>query len=235
MTTYDEFSGPAVRDDLWRFLEVPLGDSQTWSCAEPHAITEVGDGIVSVTIDEFTRFHSDVQILDNPKHLLVSVEEFDLTAGPRTFAVDMAAENIGVSGQDYRDGFAAFNILDMSSAQVFDLIATNKHAYAIHERLYVPGVVDKDQAFTHIVHAPLADVRIKQAEFHRYAITIDSGAGTVTWQVDDIPVYTVRSSEIPAKIQIGFGIITLHPIEDGRSVSLRGQGLQGRWRNFTID
>ncbi|GAA5063054.1 DUF6081 family protein [Nocardia callitridis] len=233
-TTYDDFAGPTVRDDRWQFLEVPLGGTETWTYADPTAETEVGDGEVSVTIDEFSRSHSQVQILDNPKHLLVSVEQFDLASGPRTFSVEMSAENIGVSGQDYRDGFAAFNVLDMSSAQVFDLIATNKHAYAIHERLYVPGVVNTDQAFTHIVHAPLTAVRIEAGEFNRYEITIDREAGTVHWRVDGILVYTVRAVEIPATVQIGFGIITLHPIEGGKSVSVRGQGLHGRWRNFTV-
>ncbi|MBF6166070.1 hypothetical protein IU486_14960 [Streptomyces gardneri] len=233
--TYDDLNGPELREDRWRFLEVPLGADQTWRYADPAAHTEVGEGTVSLRIDAFTRSHAEVQILDNPKHLLVSTEAFDLTAGARTFAVEMAAENIGVTGEDYRDGFAAFNVLDMSSAQVFDLIATGKHAYAIHERLFVPGVVPQEEAFTHVVHAPLAGVDIKPGEFHRYAVTIDRTAGTADWYVDDSPVYTTRAPQLPETVQIGFGIITLHPIEDGRSTSLRGQGLHGSWRNFTVD
>ncbi|WP_406274815.1 DUF6081 family protein [Nocardia sp. NBC_00881] len=233
--TYDELNGPDLRNDRWRFLEVPLGEGQAWSYADPSARTDIEDGTVSVRIDAFTRSHSDVQILDNPKHLLVSVQEFDLNGGPRTFAVEMAAENIGSTGEDYRDGFAAFNVLDMGSAQVFDLIATSKHAYAIHERLFVPGVVPKEQAFTHIVHAPLAGIDIKPAEFHHYAVTIDRDASTVGWSVDATPVYTAHVLNLPEKVQIGFGIITLHPIRDGQSTSLRGQGLHGLWRKFTVD
>ncbi|MEU7767262.1 DUF6081 family protein [Nocardia sp. NPDC049190] len=232
---YDDLNGPRLREDRWRFLEVPLGGDQTWRYADPAAQTDIDDGTVSVRIDAFTRSNSDVQILDNPKHLLVSVEEFDLTGGPRTFAVEMAAENIGATGEDYRDGFAAFNVLDMNSAQVFDLIATSKHAYAIHERLFVPGVVDKELAFTHVVHAPLAGVDIKPTQFHRYAVSIDRSTGAVGWSVDDFPVYTTHAPNLPEKIQIGFGIITLHPIEDGHSTSLRGQGLHARWRQFTVD
>jgi hypothetical protein len=235
MTVYDDLTGPQIRGDRWRFLEVPLSDTETWTYADAAAQTEVGDGVMSVRIEAFTQSHSEVQILDNPKHLLVSTEVFDLTAGPRTFSVEMAAENIGVTGTDYRDGFAAFNVLDMASAQVFDLIATSTDAFAIHERLFVPGVVDKSAAFTHVVHAPLAGIDIKPAAFHRYAITIDNNADTVIWQVDDIPLYTADSSNLPDKVQIGFGIITLHPIQNGRSTSQRGQGLHGRWRNFSID
>lgn len=235
MASYDDLSGPTLRDDRWQFLEVPLGDSQSWRYSDPAATTEVGDGTVSVRIGEFTRSHSDVQILDNPKHLLISVADFDLTAGPRTFSVEMAAENIGSTGADYRDGFAAFNVLDMTTARVYDLIATSRQAYAIHERLFVPGVVPKDQAFTHVAHAPLAGIDYKPGEFHSYGITIDVAAGTVAWRIDDVEVYSARPLELPQSVRIGFGIITLHPIEDGHSVSLRGQGLDARWRNFTVD
>ncbi|MGK8524345.1 DUF6081 family protein [Nocardia asteroides] len=233
--TYDDLNGPQLREDRWRFLEVPLAADQAWRYADPAARTEIGDGTVSIRIEAFTRSNAEVQILDNPKHLLVSTGAFDLTAGPRTFAVEMAAENIGVTGEDYRDGFAAFNVLDMGSAQVFDLIATGKHAYAIHERLFVPGVVPREEAFTHVVHAPLAGVEIKPGEFHRYAVTIDRAAGLVGWYVDDSPVYSTRAPELPETVQIGFGIITLHPIADGRSTSLRGQGLHASWRGFTVD
>ncbi|MGQ4599330.1 DUF6081 family protein [Nocardia sp. R6R-6] len=233
--TYDDLNGPDLRADRWRFLEVPLGADRTWRYADPAAETEIEDGTVTVRINAFTRSHAEVQILDNPKHLLVSTEAFDLTTGSRTFAVEMAAANIGATGEDYRDGFAAFNVLDMGSAQVFDLIATSRSAYAIHERLLVPGVVPTEQAFTHVVHAPLAGVDIKPGEFHRYAVTIDRSAGTVGWYVDDSPVYTTRAARLPVTAQIGFGIITLHPIEDGHSTSLRGQGLHGSWRNFTVD
>ncbi|WP_280239576.1 DUF6081 family protein [Nocardia abscessus] len=233
--SYDDLNGPDLNEDRWRFLEVPLGEGRSWCYADPAACTEVGEGTVSVRIDAFTRSHADVQILDNPKHLLVSTEAFDLTGGARTFAVEMAAENIGATGEDYRDGFAAFNVLDMSSAQVFDLIATGKHAYAIHERLLVPGVVPAQEAFSHVVHAPLAGVDIKPGEFHRYTVTLDRAAGTAGWYVDDAPVYRAHVPQLPETVQIGFGIITLHPIQDGHSTSLRGQGLHAAWRDFTVN
>ncbi|WP_024802787.1 DUF6081 family protein [Nocardia sp. BMG51109] len=234
MTSYDDLSGPTLRDDRWQYLQFPIGDDETWTYAEPDAKTDVGDGAVSVRIDEFTRSHPQVQLLDNPKHLLVSTEEFDLTTGPRTFAVDMTAENIGSTGEDYRDGFAAFNVLDMATADIFDLIVTSRHAYAIHERLYVPGVIDPADAFTHVVHAPLAGISPRPGHHHRYAITLDPARHTVTWRIDDTPVYTAHPATLPGSVRIGFGIITLHPIADGHSTSLRGQGLHGHWRHFDI-
>ncbi|WP_280266291.1 DUF6081 family protein [Nocardia wallacei] len=234
MPLYDDLSGPALRDDRWQYLQVPLDETQSWTYREPDAKTDVGAGAVSIRIDEFTRSHSQVQILDNPKHLLVSTEEFDLTAGPRTFSVEMTAENIGATGEDYRDGFAAFNVLDMATADVFDLIVTSRHAHAIHERLFVPGVVDPADAFTHVVHAPLAGLDIAPGGFHRYAVTLDRDGRTVTWRIDGRPVFVTHPDSLPTAVRIGFGLITLHPIHDGRSTSLRGQGLHGHWRNFDI-
>lgn len=236
MRTYDDLSSQNLSDDRWVFLEVPLPGAEAWRYAEPDAVTDVGDGVVSITIDKFTRSHSDVQILDNPKHLLVSAESFDLGSGRRTFSVDMSAENLGVTGDDYRDGFAAFNVLDMATGRVFDLAATSTQPLAIHERLFVPGVIPKEEAFTHIVHAPLNGVDgIAPREFHNYAISFDAAAGTVTWTVDDAVLYATTPPAMPSTVQIGFGIITLHPIRDGHSTSVRGQGFHGRWRNFVVD
>ncbi|WP_067889655.1 DUF6081 family protein [Nocardia vaccinii] len=72
MTLYDDLSGPTLRDGRWQFLQVPIDETRTWTYTEPEAKTDVSDGTVSIRIDEFTRSHSQVQILDNPKHLLVS-------------------------------------------------------------------------------------------------------------------------------------------------------------------
>ncbi|PSK96071.1 hypothetical protein CLV30_12712 [Haloactinopolyspora alba] len=235
MTIYDDLSSQGLRDDRWTFLEIPQPGADPWRYAEPHAVTEVDDGVLSITVETFTRSHSDVQILDNPKHLLVSVDSFDVTAGPRTFSVDMSAENLGATGEDYRDGFAAFNVLEMATGRVFDLAATSQQPYAIHERLFVPGMIPQEEAFTHMVHAPLSGLDFKPHQFHHYAISFDPGAGTVTWAVDDTVVYSTGSATMPSTVQIGFGMFTLHPIRDGRSTSLRGQGLRGRWRNFVVD
>ncbi|MFC8042998.1 DUF6081 family protein [Nocardia sp. NPDC057353] len=235
MTTYDDFAGGAVDPARWQFLEVPLGPGETWRYADPAAAVTVADGAVTVRIPEFTLANPAVQILDNPKYLMVSTEEFDLTAGPRTFGVRMAATTLGADGSDYRDGFAAFNVLDMATAQVFDAIATGRHAYAIHERLLVPGVVDPADAFTHVVHAPLAGDAVKAGEFQHYAVTIDRAAERVEWRAGGALVYTVRAAALPERVRIGFGIITLHPLADGRSTSLRGQGLAAAWRDFTVD
>jgi hypothetical protein len=37
---------------------------------------------------------------------------------------------------------------------------------------------------------------------------------------------------MPKAVKLGFGLFTLHPILNGKSCSLRGQGMLGRWRNF---
>jgi hypothetical protein len=39
---------------------------------------------------------------------------------------------------------------------------------------------------------------------------------------------------IPERARIGFGIWTMLPIRDGRSLSIDGQGMTARWRRFRV-
>jgi hypothetical protein len=39
---------------------------------------------------------------------------------------------------------------------------------------------------------------------------------------------------IPERVRIGFGIWTMLPIRDGRSLSINGQGMTARWRRFRV-
>ncbi|MFE5854637.1 hypothetical protein ACFQ61_15675 [Streptomyces sp. NPDC056500] len=49
----------------------------------------------------------------------------------------------------------------------------------------------------------------------------------VSWYIDDRLTYEARDTEVPPTLRIGMGLFTLHPLHDGRSVSLRGQGMAG--------
>ncbi|WP_160174438.1 DUF6081 family protein [Archangium violaceum] len=43
-----------------------------------------------------------------------------------------------------------------------------------------------------------------------------------------------EGTAIPERVQLGFGLFTLHPIHEGRSRSLKGQGLKASWGRFEI-
>lgn len=112
------------------------------------------------------------------------------------------------------------NVLDMASGWVFDLCLTSDTIRAIYERLPMPGV---KRPFTYVVENPLAAVEIAPGRMHRFELTLDAARGAAEWRVDGQLVYDVRSVEIPGRVNVGMGLITLHPIVGGRSCSVRGQ------------
>lgn len=223
-TIYDDFTGPELDESRWVFLEYPPGDDgSSWRCDEPGARTRVGEGTLDIHIERFERAHDQVPIMDNPKHLLLSTRAFALPpSGAATFTMDLAVTSHNAAPRDYRDGFASMNVLDMSSGWVFDACATGDSLFSIYERLPMPGV---ENPFTHVVEAPLSGVATQQGQSHTHSVTLDAARGLAQWHVDETLIYQVLGVEIPARVNIGLGIFTLHPILDGKSTSLRGQGL----------
>lgn len=231
---YDDFSGPQLDAGKWMYLEYRMPDGSSWRCAEPGAVTSVADGALSVSVDRFRLEHDGIQIMDNPKHLLLSTKSFSLPrSGLITFSADMAVSCRGNDLHDYRDGVAAFNVLDMESGWVFDVAANNDHMWAIHEMLPVPSAAAAP--FTHVVEDPFAGLTMRPGRPHRCQVVIDTGAGSVTWLVDDKPIHHVASAHLPRQVRVGLGMFTLRPIVFGKSQSLRGQGMSAWWSNLTVE
>ncbi len=233
--SYDAFPGPVLDGGLWRPLVTPQADGSDWVYAEPDAQVRFEGGAVEIGVERFTRAHDSAQSPDNAKHLLMSARAFLVPENRTvTFAVDMAARKLNGSPADYRDGFVTFNVFDMQSLLVFDVISTGSRILSVYERLAVPGVVEGEDAFTYVIDPPLCGVRAVPGVFQHCAISVDAAAGSVEFRADGVLVYSIASLPvIPRELHLGMGLMTLLPIEEGRSVSLRGQGMVGRWRNFT--
>lgn len=230
---HDERRDPEWAGHRWQVLEIPLADGGVWRHEEPTLQTSIVDGVIELRVERFERSHDTVQIYDNPKHLIISDTKYDVPRGGESvFTVQMAAENIGGDALDYRDGFAAFNVFDLENADIFDHVSTGKRALVVHEHLLVPNVTDPSDAFTWMVEAPLALDEFDPADFHEYAIAFDPAARKVRWFIDDRLVFEARDVNVPYSLQLGLGLFTLYPLENGRSVSLRGQGMAGRWKNL---
>ncbi len=231
--TYDDLARPELDMSRWFYLAPPpeLSAAQ-WTCREPNARTEVAGGRLSVHIERFEKEHHQAQMLDNPKHLLLSTESFAVPpTGRVSVAMEMAATSINATPRDYRDGFATLNVIDPSAGWVFDLCATSDMIFSIYERLPVPGV---EHPFSYVVDEPAAGLDIASGRAHHYQVTLDAGRGAAEWRVDGHLVFDARDIEIPAEVKIGMGIITLHPIVEGRSRSVRGQGLAASFGPMSV-
>lgn len=105
---------------------------------EPSAELKSDGREITLNVPRFERSDGRLQLFDNSKHLMVSTSSFELRPDSVSrFSVEMAAENIGGNADDYRNGFAAFNVADLVSAWVWDHALTSRRTWAIHERLQI--------------------------------------------------------------------------------------------------
>jgi hypothetical protein len=228
---YDSFEGPTLDMTRWFHLSFPLPDGTTFVAEEPGAKATTGDGGLRVVIDQFTQCHP-VQMADNCKYLVLSTEDFALPeAGKISFSASIAAQAVNATPHDHRDGFAAFVLCDPVNGWVYDLCTSGETAFAIFERLAYPGVTSP---FTRMVSDPLFGPSATPGQLHHCEITIDTSAKQITWQMDGKTVHEELVAELPASLKIGMGVFTVHPLTDGASTSLHGQGLTASWRNLRV-
>jgi hypothetical protein len=227
---YDEFTGPALNSSLWEPLSFgPL------VALESEARTTVEDGVLTVDIPEFTNSDPGSQGIDNSKHVVLSKQGFRLPAdGVGRFSVDLRAEITGDGSGDYRQGVAAFIVIDTTGGthMVFDVLSMGDRFFAEHEVLAMPG---QEDPFTRMIEDPFffgrAGIR-PDPDFRRCSVEIDRSRGQVTWKIDDEILYVAAGlTGLPEEVHLGFGIFTLVPLGEGKG-SCHGQGARASWRNF---
>jgi hypothetical protein len=223
--TYDELRGPDLDAAHWIPARLPLPAGGEHIALDPNAELAVGAGEVRVTIPRFSLAHS-------AKHLHFSTQKFELSPGrPATFAVDLAVQNIGGDPADYRRGMAAFHVFDPDvSKRVFAVVGTSTRVFAMHEQV-APADGGAGELFYHVVESPYEDFDDDFTRLRASEITLDRSRSTAAWHVDGHKVYEAHTF-IPERVLIGFGIWTMLPERDGRSVD--GQGMNARWRRFRV-
>ena len=222
-----------LKADIWQMAGIPLGDGKFWMYQDNNAIVKAANDNVDIEIPQFSAHNDQVQILDNPKQLYLTNSAYEPgQAGIIAFSCQMGAEIFKADTKDYRDGFCAFNVLDFASAMVFDIVSNGTRVWAIYERLFIPGATTEKEAFTEVI--PLVyTVRPNKAVV--CTVVYNRQTDKTDYYLDQKLVFTADS--IPVKVdrlQTGFGIITLHPIANGKSVSCRGQGGRGNWSDFAV-
>lgn len=226
-------SGGKFNDKHWQVAGIPLGDGTYFMYEDKAAqMTIVGDNIV-IDIPKFTHFHDQVQIFDNPKQLYLSKSGFAPGAeGIVAFSCNMKARITGGAPQDFRDGFCAFNVLDFSTGMVFDIVSNGSQVWAIYERLLIPNVINEDKAFTKVISV---DYSVNFDNSLDCMIIYNRIDNRTSYYLGDRLIY--EALNIPVKIDslfMAFGLITLHPLVDGKSVSCKGQGGTGIWGDFEV-
>lgn len=222
-----------LNNQLWTVAGVPVGDNQFWIYQDPSSRISYYDNLMSIEIEKFSLCHDQVQVFDNPKHLFLTREGYAPgDYGVCLFGCMMQAYDFSGNPDDYRDGFGAFNVLDFRTGMVFDIISNGHKTWIIYERLLMPGLVSKEDAFTKVT--PI-NRTTHPGEILHCAVLYNRNEDMAEYYINYDLVYKVEN--IPLKVdslQTGFGIITLHDIEGGKSRSCRGQGGSGLWGAFRV-
>jgi hypothetical protein len=194
-----------------------------------------------VRVGQLTRSNDQVQVLDNAKNMFFSTHQFEMPdEGEISFAWDMSARCSGTRPHDLYDGFVSVNLLDFATGMALDFFACNDVIASVYARLPFPGVPLPDEPpdnarptyFCYFNELPIQTV---PGQTHRYRISYNKSRDEVRFFVDDRDAGAY--SEVPSKIQsciIALGLMTEKSIEQGKSVSLHGQGLAGEWGPFTV-
>jgi hypothetical protein len=144
----------------------------------------------------------------------------------------LAGELLDGDGRDWGNGFASFNLMDFEHGLILDGLCNGSRAAALFERLHIPGMVPREQAFTTIAEGPAS----WPGQAHRFRFEVEPEARRLRVLIDGKQVLEARN--VPERINSftpGFGLITLQPIKNGRSTSLRGQGAQGRLGTIRVE
>lgn len=147
----------------------------------------------------------------------------------------MAAETLGMNGQNYQDAFVLFNLADFDNAMMYDSVTTGNRFHAIYEKLIIPGKVKPEDSYTFVVDDPYVAAP-NPLEWHNHSVVFDIDEKLVTWFVDDRKIFEVlRKEPLPTALQFGIGLFTFKPYINGESVSIQGQGMLGRWKNLKVE
>jgi hypothetical protein len=115
---------------------------------------------------------------------------------------------------------ASFAVFDLAvSKRVFAVDGTSTRVFAMHEQVGVFGG-GAGEPFYHVVESPYEDFDDDFTRLRACEITLERSGSTAAWRVDGRKVYEAHTL-IPERAQIGFGIWTMLPERDGRSLTGR--------------
>jgi hypothetical protein len=228
-------------DRQWEYGGFPQADGTFWRYREPNAIVIVEKDRLRVRVGRLTRSHDAIQILDNAKNMFFSTQRFvPPDNGSISFEWDMSAQCTGTGLHDLYDGFVSAHLLDLSTGMALDFFVCNDVIATVYARLPFPGLslsADVEDAIKPKYFSLFNELPIEThpGQKHRYGISYSKSKDEVHFFVDgqSVAVYT----EVPCKLQgftLALGLMTEKSIQQGKSVSLHGQGLTGEWGPFTV-
>ena len=229
---YDDLAGSRLDESRWTVREAPGPDGEIVRRTEPTAVWTYGSEGMRARVPRFTRFHDTDQGADHGKIVILSTKTFPvLSHGTLIIRADMAVQKLGGSADDFLDGMGSVNVVDPDTGLIMDIVSTGTKVGAIYEK----SPYDSQGAFAYVIDSPLHAPIVEPGQWHRACVIIDAARRTAHWVVDDVEIFAARDLPIiPTRVLIGMGALTVRRLRDNRSTSLRGQGLDVRWKDITV-
>ena len=236
---YNNFASAITGEGDWMIGGFPTPDGGFWHYKEPDAVVIVQDGYLRVSAVPYSRSHSNIQFLDNAKHMYFSTRTFaPPPGGTISFSFDLAATIVSGKPGDLYDGFVSFNILDFSTGAALDFFVGNDVVATVYGKLPFPGVPDAQPAHGPKYFCLFEETRgtIQMGQLHHYEIAYDSAADKVTFLMDGAEVRHYLN--VPFKLgpcTLAMGLMSEKDLQPGKgSISCHGQGAIGKWGNIKI-
>ena len=228
------------KNATWQYGGFPLPDGSFWQYREPNAVVVVEGDRLRVAAVPLTRSNDQVQILDNAKNMYFSTQTFEPPEqGTISLEWMMSARCIGTAPGDLYDGFVSVNLLDFQNGLALDVFMCNDKIATVYARLPFPGVPtpedsqqDRPKYFCYFHEL---DIPTTPGQRHQCKIAYNKSQDDLSFWIDGVEVS--HYTQVPAKMNaflIALGLMTEKPMDEGKSVSLHGQGLIGEWGPFTI-
>lgn len=228
------------KDPTWQYGGFPLPDGSFWQYREPNAVVVVEGDLMRVAAVPITRENHQIQVLDNAKNMYFSTRTFEPPEqGTITLEWEQAARCIGTAPGDLYDGFVSINLLDFKVGLAIDVFMCNDKIATVYARLPFPGVPPAEQTRTdrpaYFCYFHELDIPTRPGQIHQCKIAYTKSKDELIFWIDgqEVSHYT----EVPVKMDsflIALGLMTEKQIDQGKSVSVHGQGLIGTWGPFTI-
>jgi hypothetical protein len=231
---YGDYGSIVGSKPSWVIGGFPQPDGTPWEFREPDAVAVVQNGRLRVAVQQLTRRHDRIQILDNAKHMFFSSRLFPIPpSGGISFELDMRAYGMSTAPGDLYDGFASFNLLDFSQGAALDWFVGHDRIAPVYARLPFPGVTAEDTSPLKY-WAVFEEAERDPAARHRVRIAYDRESNEARWWLDGSEFWRYQ---LPVKLS-GFtaalGIMTEKDLSPDGSVSCHGQGVLAEWGPLEI-
>lgn len=221
MKLYDDFAAAHSDPKLWSVLAVADGASDFHRCEHKGIRIEQREGQVMLRLSSFRIGHDVFQELDNRKHYIMSVEQWDGHKGVLNFNATLAACCSG-NPDDFGHGSAGFGILALEQGRYFELRTNGFSVWTLAARVRLPGLALEDSEYLELLRLPIETEPFRS---HQFGLVYDPTQHTVDYYVDRMRYHShFIDGILPARLRVGFGLATHLPISNGRSTSCYGQG-----------